>query len=65
MSEQRMTRTGRPKKTGQVFTPWFSFMLISTLLFLSSCASLSFTTQSQVTPTPPAKVKVTPTKPAL
>ncbi len=64
MSKQQMARPGQPKKTGQVRVHLLSFLLISTLLFLSSCASLSFTTRVQSTPTLIAKVKVTPTKPA-
>src|SRR5215467_9565579 len=65
MSQQQTTRPGQSQKYGQKYAPWLSLVLISTLLYLASCASLSFTTQHQVTPTPAAKVKKTPTKPAL
>ena len=62
MNEQQITGPAQPKKTGQIYTPWLALVLISSLLFLSSCASFSFTAQNQVTPTPDAKVKIAPTK---
>ena len=62
MSEQQIIAPGQPKKTGEIYTPWLACVLICTLLFLSSCASLSFTAQNQAAPTPAAKVKITPAK---
>ena len=63
MSVKQMTSPGQSQKAGQVHILWLSFLLISTLLFLSSCASSSSTTQIKVTNTPAVKIKVTPTKP--
>jgi len=63
MSVRKMTRPARPQKTGQLYLPWLSLVLMSTLLFLSSCAPFSSSTQVHVTSTPAAKSKVTPTKP--
>ena len=63
MSVQQMTRPGRPQKAGQLYLPWLSLVLMSTLLFLSSCAPFSSPTQVQVASTSAAKSKATPTKP--
>ena len=59
MSEKQITRPGRQQKVGQIFLSWLTLVLISTLLFLSSCASSS--TQVPVTNTPTVKIKPTPT----
>ena len=64
MSVQQMTGPGQPKKAGQAYFLWLSLVLISALMFLSSCAPFSSTTQVQVTKTPAVKSKITPTKPA-
>jgi hypothetical protein len=63
MSVRQRTRPGRPQKARQEYLPWLSLVLMSTLLFLSSCAPFSSPTQVQVTSTPAAKSKVIPTKP--
>ena len=65
MSVQQMTRPGRPQKAGQLYLPSLSLVLMSTLLFLSSCAPFSSPTQVQVASTSAAKSKAIPTKPIL
>src|SRR5215469_7391279 len=57
-----MTPPDLPGKARQPRFSWLSFALISTLLFLSSCAPLASSTQTQVTATPAIKVKPAPTK---
>ena len=64
MSKQQVTTPRQPAKNGQLYAPWFSFMLICSLLILSGCASFPITTQNQATPTPTMKPKATPSKPA-
>ena len=66
MSLQQITRPVHSQKARQVCLPWLCLALISTLLFLSSCASSPSTSQIQVTNTPAVKIKPTPTtKPTL
>lgn len=63
MSKQQVTTPPQPGKYGQLYAPWFSFMLIIALLILSGCASFPITTQNQATATPTMKPIATPTKP--
>ncbi|MGZ6367100.1 MAG: hypothetical protein ACXWPS_14175, partial [Ktedonobacteraceae bacterium] len=56
-------RTSSTQKNWGIYTSRLALVLISTLLFLSSCASFSITAQNQATPAAAAKVKITPAKP--
>ncbi len=63
MSLQQKTWPGLSTRAKRVHHSWLSIALISSLLFLSSCAASSSATQTQVTGTPTVKIKPTPTKP--
>lgn len=63
MSKQRIIGPGQPEKTWGIDSFLLAFVLITSLLFLSSCGSFSFTAQNQGTPAPTAKVKSAPAKP--